>query len=101
MSSDTLNLLDTYPPSGLYGLWNVIFQEGVRGNHFLFDAIKPSGVPSGLELDEVWAKLLSCENLNEAKNHLSAQAPHTFEDVKKVYHVWLHTTSQELKSALN
>ncbi len=101
MSFDTINLLETYPPSLLFGLWNVIFQEGVRGNHFLFDAVQPVGTQGGLELDMVWAKLLSCESLNEAKNHLCAQAPQTFEDVKRVYHIWLESNCQELRSSLN
>jgi hypothetical protein len=101
MSFDSIDLLESYPPSFLFGLWNVVFQEGVRGNHFLFDAVQPIGTQGGLELEVIWAKLLSCENLNEAKNHLSAQAPQTFEEVKRVYHVWLDSTSQELKQSLN
>jgi len=101
MQYEIIDLTDHYPPSFLSGFWNVVFQEGVRGNHFLFESIDPVGVPAQNPLEIVWAKLLTCENLSEARRHLCAQSPDSLRQVERLYHVWLDGTREDLKSSLN
>lgn len=101
MEPEIMDLTDYYPPTFLLGFWNVVFQEGVRGNHILFDAIQPLGSPTPSSLEIVWAKLLMCENLSEARNYLRSQSPESLREVERLYYVWLDATRDDLKSALN
>ena len=101
LTLEQLDLSDSYPPPLLWGFWNVVFQEGVRGNHFLFDAVKPSGFSHNIELDLNWAKLLACESMSEARNHLQAQSEQSYSDIQKIYYVWLESSRSELKWSLS
>ncbi len=92
---------ESYQIPWLPPLWEVLYQEGVRGNHLLFskddqryfqsrDLYKSSTIADiySDDLEEIILKLLCCCELSSLIQTVESHSKDTRE---KLYHLYLHT----------
>ena len=105
-------LLDN--PSGLPPIWDVLYYEGIRGNHILFSQsdvkmFEASGKHQGSKetmwspatLSDVVYDLLSQGSVSDMKIFISLQPKSIRAAVYRLYSRWLEAWGLELKKSLS
>ena len=94
-------------------LWQVIYHEGIRGNHILFKnnpgrtaasrlTLSQSGKGAFLnKVEEAASKFWTCSTILELQNHISSQDSRTQRELFRVYLTILDSFTAEHRKSLN